>query len=526
MGKAEHRIASIYSGIGCNNCCSAHFCLDFGLVIYVKPIFLFLLIFCLGGSTFGQNHELSKADVTEDIEVAISALESCHPGLEIHLTDSQIQSIYSELRAGIKGPIPLNDFHKLILEGITKIKDGHTDLFEGTRYREAFAYQNQILPFKYQILDGMVYVSNSLNSELDIENFSEIRSINGIKIDEILNVLENMTPADGGNIGFKHAYNEKVFGRQFAKFYGSSESYELDLISPNGATQNITVKAVDDSIVHFEGDQGVPMELEINRSGNYAILTINSFQYQMIRRCGLDYHEFLKSSFKKLKKEQIGNLVIDLRENYGGDNILGLTLYNFLTTGSFKWMNPSESKLIGKNAVSEYSNFPEGNPPFVKTHEVELLDGATYTVFNGIDSRDEYDSDLMFKGPGARMEKMSQYKFTGSVFVLTSEMTFSAAAIFSAKMYDSKRATFIGEETGGAHTEFCGGGFYNVTLPNSKFVLQIPFMKRSVSLSSTDKIVGGTVPHFVVKPTVEALRIEADSALEKALELIAQRTDR
>lgn len=491
----------------------------------MRYVFLFLLI-CLGGFTFGQNNELSKEEASEDIEVVISALESCHPGLEIHLDDSQIQTIYSELRASSKKAIPLDDFHNLILESISKIKDGHTDLFEGKRYRQVYPDQDQILPFKYRILDGKVYISKSLKSGLDVEDFSEIKSINGDEIDDILNVLETMTPADGGNIGFKHAYNEKVFGRQYAKFFGAADQYELELFTSDRLDQKIVAMAVHDSVVHFEGDQDAPMELEINRSGNYAILTVNTFQYQMIRRRGLDYHEFLKSSFKKLKKEQIGNLVIDVRENYGGDNILGLTLYSFLTTESFKWMNPSESKVIGKNEVSEYSNYPEGNPPFVKTHGFELLDSATHKVYNGIDSRDEYDSNLMFKGPGARTENIAKFKFKGSVFVLTSGMTFSAGAIFSAKMYDSERAVFIGEETGGAHSEFCGGGFYRVTLPNSKFVLQIPFMKRSISVKASVEKTTGTVPHHIVKPNIESVSSGADPALEKALELIGRRTDR
>lgn len=493
---------------------------------YMLRTILFLLFFCLGIFASAQDIELGQVEISEDVEVVISALESCHPGLQNHLTDSQIQSIYSELRAASKEAIALDDFHRLILEGITKIKDGHTDLFEGKRYREMYPYQDQILPFKYRILDGKVYIIKSMKAEAEVEDFSEIKSINGVAANQILQTLETVTPADGGHIGFKHAYSEKVFGRQFAKFFGATQAYDLVLKQPDGSEQKIVVNAVQDSIVHFEGDQGAPLELEINRSGNYAVLTINSFQYQLIRRSGLDYHEFLRSSFKKLKKEQIGNLVIDLRENFGGDNILGLTLYNFLTTGSFKWMNPSETKLVGKNSVSKYSNYPEGGLGFLKTHKTEPIDSTTYKVFDGIDSRESYDSNLMFKGPGARPENISKYKYRGDVYVLTSGMTFSAAAILSAKLYDSDRAVFIGEETGGSAPEFCGGGFYKVTLPNSKFVLQIPVMKRSASLNSNDKITGGTIPHHVIIPTIETLRNGSDPVLEKALELIGERTDR
>ena len=495
-------------------------------MINMLRIFLFLLISVIGSVAFGQSNELSKEEAAEDIEVAIAAIENCHPGLEIYLTNSEVQSIYSELGVGVEEGISLDEFHRLILASVTKIKDGHTDLLEGKRYSEAYPYQDKILPFKYRILDGKVFIAKSMKEGAEVQDYSEIKSINGVEINQVLKVLEMMTPADGGNIGFKHAYNEKVFGRQFAKFFGAANTYELKILTPEGSTQNRIVVAVHDSVAHFEGDQGAPLELEINRSGNYAILTINTFQYQLIRRSGLDYQAFLKSSFKKLKKEQIGNLVIDLRENYGGDNILGLTLYSFLTEGPFKWMNPSETRLIGTNKVSEYSNYPEGNLPFIKTHKVELIDSTLHSVFDGIDSRESHNSNLMFKGPGARPENISKYIYKGDVYVLTSGMTFSAAAILSAKLYDSGRAVFVGEKTGGSASEFCGGGFYKVTLPNSKFVLQIPFMKRSVSLNSDDIHAGGTIPHHVINPTIETMRNGSDSVLEKALELIGERTDR
>lgn len=485
-----------------------------------------LLLFLFASGSILAQPGISRDEAHEDAEVAIAALEECHPGLNNHLSEKEVQQIFSQWRSLTKEQLELPSLHKTLLQGIARIGDGHTDLLEGERYRKELPDQGKIMPFRYRILNDRVFISEVLTKVDSIAVWSEILSINQHATSVILKSIYDLTPADGGNVGFKRAYNEKIFGRQFAKYFGASEDYSLVLKSPDGIEKSITVKAVHDSVVHFDGDQGAPLKFEIDRGGNYAVLTVNTFQYQLMRKAGMDYHEFLKSSFRKLKMEKIENLIIDLRENYGGDNILGLTLYSFLAQSDFKWMEPSVTKLLGENSTAQYSSHPKGSFRFLETHEIEDLGNGTHRVFNGIDSKETYNSDMIFKGPGAKPENIAKYKFDGDVYLLTSGLTFSAGAIFSAKMATEKRAIIVGEETGGAHSEFCGGGFYRVTLPNSKFVLQIPFMRRKVSGAQQPESGIGTVPDVSVSPTIESLISGEDVVLKAALNLISGKNDR
>ena len=484
----------------------------------VKHPLLFILLW-VNGSILAQT-PVAHNEAIEDINIAIAAMEECHPGLEIHLSKPEIQQIFSEWRSLTKEPVDLKTLYNHLLKGVSKIGDGHTDLLEGKRFQQEVPYHKNILPFRYKIIDDRVLIAEQIIQNAEIARWSEILSINGNVTTDILNTIYAHTPADGGNIGFKRAYNAKIFGRQYAKFFGSTASYDLVLKNQEGLEQKVSVKAVHDSLVHQEGYYEEPLKLEVNKEGNYALFTVNTFQYNWIRNGGLDFHEFLRSSFKKLKKEKIENLIIDLRENYGGDNILGLTLYSFLVQDNFKWMEPSTTKLIGERSIATYSNYPEGKFQFLNTHDVEDNGDGTHQLLNGIDSKAEFNSDLMFKGPGAKPENISKFKFDGEVYVLTSGLTFSAAAIFTSKVASSERATIVGEETGGAHSQFCGGGFYRVTLPNSKFVLQIPFMKRKVSGSAALDNSVATVPDLLVTPSVSALTNGEDEVLKAAVDLI------
>jgi C-terminal processing protease CtpA/Prc len=239
-----------------------------------------------------------------------------------------------------------------------------------------------------------------------------------------------------------------------------------------------------------------------------------------MRKAGLDYHELLKDSFKELKKRKVGNLIIDLRENYGGDNILAVALYSYLTAGSFTAMAPSLTKLSGVLSVSPQSTFPAGNYPFLRTHKVTPLANGYFELRDGIDSKKEYDSNFIYSGPGNKPTNIGKNKFAGKVYCLTSPLSFSAAANFATLLQRDNRATFIGEETGGAKGAYCGGGYYTVTLPHSEIRLQIPFMHRSVSGLNKNEVGRGVIPDYPVKRTIEDVRAGYDRCFEKALELI------
>lgn len=470
-------------------------------------------------NVFAQTIALSPAQIAEDVNVFVSALKEAHPGLDIYLNQSEIDSLFEELKA-IQASLGLKDFYKLLLQTVTALDDGHTDLSEGKLYREAHPYLESTMPFEFYVVNGEIYISKNYGEISDALEYSHVLSINGKSSTEILETLYTLTPADGNNKGFKEAYNEKILSRQFAKLIESSTTYTLEIEQPNNSIKTINVQGVHDSIIHKSHYDKTPLTFRLNKTKNYAILTVNTFQYRLISESGIDFHKFLKQSFEELRKSKVENLIIDLRENYGGDNILVLTLYSYLTDGDFIAMSPSLTKLYDTISVSRYSNFPNGKYPYKRTHEITPKDNGIYELKNGIDSKESYNSDFIYKGPNKKAENISKNKFSGTVYCLTSGLTFSAAANFSTLLSRSENTLFIGQETGGANGFFCGGGFYIVTLPNSQFVLQIPFMKRKVAISETSEKGIGVIPDYQVDRELKIMHKGEDSELTKAIEII------
>jgi len=485
----------------------------------MRTYFILFLLFLNGKVFFAQTELLSLSEVKEDTDIFISALQEAHPGMDIYLSSSQVDSIFDECSKNLDA-FTLREFYLHLSGVMAAIQDGHTDLRSGTLYKTVYPFFENTLPFEIKLLNEKAYIIYNHSDNKDIPLYSEIIEINQIPTEQIIQKLFDITPADGGSSVFKERYNEKIFGRLYPKLFGPTEHYTITLKQPDQFIKKVIVSGISDDIIHQQKEEPPLLSLNLNKDTHTAILTVRTFQYGWMAKNGFDFHRFLKKSFRSIKKNKIKHLIIDLRDNYGGDNILAVTLYSYLTQGEFKAMNPSITKLKDTFSFSTYSNFPKGNYPFMRNHQLTEIDSGLFELSEGIDSKAIFDSDYIYKGPKSKPENISKLKFTGQVYCLTSGLTFSAAANFATLLSRNENATFIGEETGGSSGTFCGGGFYLVTLPNSQFRLQIPFMRRSVYQSSPSQ--QGIQPDYTVLQSIQTIQSEEDPVLLKAKDLIRE----
>ena len=92
--------------------------------------------------------------------------------------------------------------------------------------------------------------------------------------------------------------------------------------------------------------------------------------------------------------------------------------------------------------------------------------------------------------------------FKGKVYVLINGGSFSATCILSSNLKGSKRAFFVGEETGGAYNGSVAGVIPTFTLPHSKLQLSFGLMRIQPHYK-TDIEGRGIFPDIEIKPTLE-----------------------
>ena len=149
---------------------------------------------------------------------------------------------------------------------------------------------------------------------------------------------------------------------------------------------------------------------------------------------------FLKQSFQKIRTAGAQWLIVDIRENWGGNSALGDALLQYLTDKPFRQYSRIRLKVSPQIRPRYPGLIPEGVP-----------DGGVH------------DFDVPLIRPRAE-----PLRFTGPLFLLVGPRVFSAGTAFASTVKDLGLGTLVGEETGGAAS--CFGDLYPFDLPNSGLV--------------------------------------------------------
>ena len=109
--------------------------------------------------------------------------------------------------------------------------------------------------------------------------------------------------------------------------------------------------------------------------------------------------------------------------------------------------------------------------------------------------------------------------FNGKTYVLIGGNSFSATTLFTNSIIKQQNVIVVGEETGGGSYGNTAWLIPDVKLPETKLEFRLPLF-RLVMDKNQPKTGHGILPEVEVKPTVDAIRRNADYKLDKALELI------
>jgi C-terminal processing protease CtpA/Prc len=221
---------------------------------------------------------------------------------------------------------------------------------------------------------------------------------------------------------------------------------------------------------------------------------------------GAEYPQWMEDTFRTLREKGTRTLVIDLRGNGGGEDMYGAMLVSYLTDKPFRYFDHIRVKAIDLSfkALTDLT----------ADDERALRDGVTANPAGGFLVTQKLH-------PGVAEQQPAKYPFLGQTIVLTNARTFSTAADFCAVTHHLKRATFVGEETGGAYYGNNSGDMPLLTLPNSKAQVRVPLFEYWNAVPGYDGTRRGTRPDLQVETTAANLLRGVDEQLAAALKLAA-----
>ena len=467
--------------------------------------------------SFSQSQ--NKNSYLEDFKIYKEIVETSHTGMYLYTPKFAFDSIFKTSQKQIEAGeiLTINDFFLLLAKIHTKINCGHSSMYPSSEQFSIIKENKEVFfPFQVKFIRDTLIVATDYKN---LKKGTRITKINNLSIAQICNDAFQIISSDGFNTTFKYRQLEEEFSIYYFLLYGPKEKYNLDII-PYQSTETISVIIngiqPNDSQVIIERKA---MDLKfINK--NTALLTVNTFSTET-RKNQKKYFKFLKNSFKEIKEKGIENLIVDIRENTGGDDGNDMELASYLINKPFK---ENKFRKLNNTDLPLYPEYlhPEWKQmmgiPKKKTPE-EIKKRFEKEIHNefiiGEDSAYYLKEKMLIK------KNPKHYLFTGKTYILISGKVFSGGALFSALVRDKSKAIFVGEETGGGYYRHTGSIPLIYELPNSKIAFSIFIVINEQDVQQNLFPNGrGTIPHFNIYPTIKDFVDGADAVLQKSLNLI------
>ncbi len=482
---------------------------------------LFLSIFpvlfsCSVSKNYDPNKKYSRETLREDYTFLRNVLEKKHPALYWYTPKDSMDYYFNEGYKAINDSMTELQFGWKILAPLTAtIHCGHTS-FSMSKSWNKFIKNKRIPSFPLYLKiwgDTMIVINNLNHTDSVIKRGMIITSINGIQSGDIISRMFDYMVEDGYSRNVNYIRLSSSFPYFHRNIFGLYKTYNVGYIDSAGNEKNIELPYYappEDSLKKQKKHAPGIREKKLTRreklqnirsltiDTSTAVMVINSFSKSHL-------HHFFKSSFRRIRKENIQNSIIDIRANGGGDIDNYVLLTKYLRDSPFKVADTAY-------AVSK------GFAPFTRH--------ITSAFFNNIGllfvTHREKDGKYHFKyweNHTFRLKRNNH--FNGHVFVLTNGLTFSASSLFCNAVKGQKNVTLAGEETGGGWYGNSGIMIPDIILPETKLRVRLPFFKlvqyHHISTKGT-----GVIPDVYVGPNRKDIIEKVDTKMQAVNKIITE----
>jgi Peptidase family S41 len=442
----------------------------------ITPYCLLLFLFFVAASAANAqdkpdlHRKIAPLQLQQDFILARDTLQKIHAGLYRYKSKLEINRLFDSKFALLKDSLDELAYFSIMRSLISGIEDGHTACFLPGELENPLFNSPKLFPIQPLFIGQRAYVA------CDTKEFpagTEILAVDQQAIKELRRTLFGVIPSDGANETGKQVELNKFFFGHYAFALGERSSFTVDYKTPSGETKRKTLAGVAVNDIQCRPvNPKVEKYLQLNyQPGNIAVLTIQSFLNGYLEDTKENFKDFLAASFQELQVKKINKLIIDLRDNKGGEDENGALLYAYLTDKPFRYYDSLKS-----------------------------------TTKN-------------LQHPNLGLQQPKENNFTGSVAFLINGKCFSTTAEFCAVAKSNKRGVFIGEETGGGYYGNTSGDRATVILPNTKIRVNIPMNKYVLAVKKTRYKDRGIIPDYTIIPSIADLIQGKDVQMRYALKL-------
>jgi hypothetical protein len=440
------------------------------------------------------NKILSPQELCSDFDSLKTVMESVHPDIFYAFPKTVAEAKFDSIRSHLNKPMTVFQFNQSVKPYVTLFKDGHTSLSYSWRFWQQSDLK--LFPYKVKIDKQNFEVTIKRNSAAHapvIPVSSQITHINGMSIEHIILNMRKYICAESDNYLMSSMENE--FSQLLWEAFNFANDFFITYITPESVSQDITVTGATTHEISKQEEETTASQdysWRILTDNNSCLLEFNSFNNPA------KFDSLLVNMFTEIKEKNIEDLIIDLRNNGGGNSILGDEFLQYIAKEPFSMFGPTTVKIS----------------PYLKSFIRKFRNADYYKTLSddNIDSLLNKPDGLEYASVELTSLRNNPLRYTGNVYALISGITFSSASDFAWVLKHYGIATLIGEETGGLIT--CYGDVLSYKLPHSGLTLGVSY-KKFYGIGASDEDNHGVMPDFV---------IDSDKAFDYTINLIKNKS--
>jgi Peptidase family S41 len=490
-------------------------------------LFLFSLIILLFSAcatnkykNFDATKKYSPEALQQDYTLLRNILETDHPSIYWYTNKEKMDNIFDVNYKKLNDSLSEWQYKKIISEVVSNIQCGHTSVRSSKGFEKWIAKAKlPYFPFGIKAYnDTMVVAYNLYRKDTLLKRGTIINSINGYKSKQIIDSIFKSISTDGVSNNFKYMRLSNNFPYFYAQSFDTAKLFSIQYTDSTGIEKTLQVNSFKELPKDTAKKIIVPIapinpiakltkrelkkikrlsirNLKLDTATSTAIITLNSFS-------GGRQKIFFKKSFKKIKKEGYKNLILDVRNNGGGE------------VGNYTALSKYFTKIKTKIADSVFAN--QRFSKYRKYIKTRLMIGLRMLSMTKKRSDDKFHFGY-FERHYDKTRKRNH--FDGKIVVITGGVSFSATTLLISAIKNQPNVTLIGEETGGGAYGNSAINIPNIVLPNTKLSIRLPIF-RLVMDKNRVKDGRGFIPNIYIGPTIESIKKSTDLKMEKAKEII------
>jgi C-terminal processing protease CtpA/Prc len=476
----------------------------------ISVILITALVYLPQQASAQSPKKYSAQEVKDDLRYMYETLEKSNYDLYALVKKEEMDSAYHAINSSINDSLTFLETYRLFQPFVARVGMSHCNISKPW-YDYMITYLEQggtVFPLSLHFSKGKVYVKDIFSPNTSISKSDEVLSINEVPIDQYMKgFYKSMSgPSDYYKESIIEAYS---FPRLNWIVYGECKEFKLKIKKRDGEELDIVLNAI--SAKDFEAqleklssenkqeDREFHMinnTLAYLRPGKFSNANGNGDVQDQNTWDNSEFCQFIDSAFLEFNNKGSKDLILDLRDNTGGDNSFSDYMIAYFATKAFG----ISSRFSKKTSQMMKDFWKDIDSPEVQDQKEQII---------SLENGSYYDLDIADTDPHTAKSK----RFEGKVYVLINRYSYSNAAYVAAIIQDYKFGEIVGEETAEEVTTYVPMHTFN--LPHTRNTVSYPtgFAVRP----NGDATLKGVVPDHIV---FDDEFTDKDEILEYTIELI------